>query len=264
MTQANKPMTPFRNKGWQYFDKLQDIMPGAKARGGNAFSAATSVASAPEAEADEGEEGGSGEASVGRNEELRENLMEVDKEVDSSTLVSTSATKRKLTSDGDTFSSSSGQPPMTSTTTSSSSMLPDQPSRKKVAGAPSITSSSRSRPKAPSSRQSKGASSIHSSGRAGGSRTTTKLSPEQLVAHEVQGSINSLTATIRDSMSIDPVTKVQQDALHLLQTCDDGLTDEQEVRMYHKFASSHALAQFYLALDKPALRRQWLNDILEN
>ena len=59
-------------------------------------------------------------------------------------------------------------------------------------------------------------------------------------------------------MVTDLVTKVQQDTLHMLQPRDDGLTDKQEVQMYHKFTSSHALA-----LDKPALRKQWLKEVLE-
>ena len=83
------------------------------------------------------------------------------------------------------------------------------------------------------------------------------------MVHEVQGSINSLAATVRDSMVTNPVTKVRQDALHMPQTRDDGLTDKQEIQMYHKFASSHALAQVYLVLDKPALRKQWLKEVLE-
>jgi hypothetical protein len=271
MMQSTKLMTPFSGKGWAHFEKMQEIMPDAMARGGRAFSVVTSAPPDLEAVGDEDAEGGSGGASVGHTEGSREDLMDVDKEANGSTLVSQSVTKRKLTmftSEDDSVSSMSGQVPPTSTIASmsptSSSMPPDEPSRKKVAGVPSsIASSSKSHPKAPSSHRSKGPSSIHSSGRAGGSRTTTKLSPEQLVIHEVQGSINSLTATVHDSMVTDPFTKVQQDTLHMLQTRDDGLTDEQEVQMYHKFASNHALAQVYLALDKPALRRQWLKEVLE-
>jgi len=266
MTQSGKVMAPFRNKGWKYFDQFQEIMPGSTARGSHAFSAATTAPPSQEF-GDDNDEGGSGGASISRTEGSRD----VDKEVDSSTFVSASAGKRKLatiTSEEDTVASSSDQPQPPSSATSilsgQSSMLLDEPSRKKAAGvASSIASSSQSRPKATSSRRSKGASSIHSSGRAGGSKTAAKLSSE-LVVHEVQGSINSLTATVRDSMSIDPVTKVRQDALRMLQTRDDGLTEDQEVMMYHKIAANHALAQVYLALDKPVLRRKWLQEVLEN
>ena len=64
-------------------------------------------------------------------------------------------------------------------------------------------------------------------------------------------------------MSTDPVTKVHQDTLHLLQNWDNGLLEDQEIQMYHKIAVNHALAQVYLALDKPALRQKWLQEVLE-
>ena len=263
-------MAPFRNKGWKYFDQFQEIMPGTTARGSHAFSAAT-CAPPPQERDDEDDEGRSSGASISRTEGLSEEPMDVNTEVNSSASTSASATKRKLatiTSGEDTVASSSEQPQPPSSVTSipsrQSSMLPDEPSRKKVAiVASSVVSSSKSRPKAPSSHRSKRPSSLHSSDRAGSSKTVAKISSE-LVVHEVQGSINSLTATVRDSMSIDPVTKVRQDALRMLQTRDDGLTEDQEVMMYHKIAANHALAQVYMALDKPVLRRKWLQEVLEN
>ena len=97
MTQATKLIAPFSNKGWPHFNKFQEIMPDAKARGGRAFSAATCAPLDLEAEVDEGAEGSGGGASVGLTEGLREDLMDVDKEVDSSTLVSQSVAKHKLT-----------------------------------------------------------------------------------------------------------------------------------------------------------------------
>jgi hypothetical protein len=270
MTQSGKVMAPFCNKGWKYFDQFQEIMPGSTARGSHAFSAVTTAPPSQEF-GDDNDEGGSGRASISCTKGSREEPMDVDKEVDSSTFISASAGKRKLatiTSEEDTVASSSDQPQPPSSATSilsrQSSMLSDEPSRKKAAGvASSIASSSQLRSKASSSCCSKGASSIHSSGRASGSKTVAKLSSE-LVVHKVQGSINSLTATVRNSMSIDPVTKVRQDALRMLQTRDDGLTEDQEVMMYHKIAANHALAQVYLALDKPVLRRKWLQVVLEN
>ena len=192
-------------------------MPDAKARGGRAFSVATCAPPGLEAEVDKGAEGSGGGASVGvasvgLTEGSREDLMDVDKEVDSFTLVSQSIAKCKLTtltSEDDTISSSSEQLLPTSTfalmSSASSSVAPGEPSRKKAA---SVASSSKSNPQVPSSCRSKAHSSIHSLGHAGGSRTTMKPSPEQLVVHEVQGLINSLTATVCDSMVIDLGTKV--------------------------------------------------------
>ena len=86
-------MAPFSNNGWSHFDKLREIMPDAKARGGRAFSAATCAPPNLEAEVDKEVEGSGGGASVG----VREDLMDVNKEVDSSTLVSQSVAKCKLT-----------------------------------------------------------------------------------------------------------------------------------------------------------------------
>ncbi|KAF8811320.1 hypothetical protein BYT27DRAFT_7090095, partial [Phlegmacium glaucopus] len=34
---ASKLISPFRNKGWPYFENFQDIIPNASARGANAF-----------------------------------------------------------------------------------------------------------------------------------------------------------------------------------------------------------------------------------
>jgi hypothetical protein len=218
-------MIPFCNKGWKYFDKFQDIMPGSTARGSHAFSPVTSAP--PSMEFGDGDdEGGSGGASISCTEDTREELMDINKEVDNSTLILASITKRKLstiTSEEDTVTSTSasGQPQPLSTASSvpilQSSVALDEPSRKKPASvASSVGSSSKSHPKVPSSHHSKGPSSIHSSGHAGSLRTVTKLSSE-LIVHEVQGSISSLTSTVHDSMLTDQVTKVHQDALHLLQ-----------------------------------------------
>ena len=65
-------------------------MPVVKARGGHAFSAATCAPPDLEAEVDEGVEGSGGRASVGLTEGLSDDLMDINKEVDSSTLVSQS------------------------------------------------------------------------------------------------------------------------------------------------------------------------------
>ena len=72
----------------------------------------------------------------------------------------------------------------------------------------------------------------------------------------VQGSINMLTLTVRDSMETNPVTKVRQEAVQLLQTRDDGLSREQKVLLFHKFTNQHALTQTYLAIEEDGLRRR--------
>ena len=37
--QGNKLIAPFRTKGWTYFEKFQDLIPNASARGSHTFSA---------------------------------------------------------------------------------------------------------------------------------------------------------------------------------------------------------------------------------
>ncbi|KAF8803198.1 hypothetical protein BYT27DRAFT_7171949 [Phlegmacium glaucopus] len=44
---ASKLISPFRNKGWPYFENFQDIIPNASARGANAFSAMQTAPPAP-------------------------------------------------------------------------------------------------------------------------------------------------------------------------------------------------------------------------
>jgi len=102
-------------------------------------------------------------------------------------------------------------------------------------------------------------SSAMSSGR-GRTSTSSKLSSELLV-HEVQGTINQLTATVRDSIDADPVTKVRQDAVRRAMQPSEGLTDKQKKIVVNRFLSSHASAQVYLALDDDVFRRSWLQDI---
>jgi len=82
----------------------------------------------------------------------------------------------------------------------------------------------------------------------------------ELLVHEVQGTINQLTATVRDSIDADPVTKVRQDAVRRAMQESEGLTDAQKKIIVNRFMTSHASAQVYLALDDDVFRRSWLQD----
>jgi hypothetical protein len=266
-------MTQFRNKGWVYFNQFEEIMPNSKARGSHAFSPMNAAPPGQSLEEDEASGDVPGVETTGYVDGMQEDSMDVDREADGSTLVSASSSKRKLTtftSDEDgTVSFTSGDlvpPSLTMSTSSIPSTAPStEPSRKKTSA--SIATSSKSKSKAPSSRPSKAASSsLPSSGRRGrGGRAATAnvISPELLV-HEMQGSINQLTATIYDSIDADPVAKLRQEAVRRAMQTSEGLTDEQKKIIVNKFMSSHALAQVYLALDDDEFRRDWLRETCDN
>jgi hypothetical protein len=269
--QANKVMRPFRNEGWKYFEKLDEIMPNTSARGTYAFSAMnTGATSAPDEPEEEDEEAGDAPGAAGSSSQdggANNDAMEVDRDGDS-TLISASTSKRKLTSDDDTITLNFGEPPTssvnTSTTSFQSSKASSGPSKKKnTKSTSSISTSIKSKPKGAPSRRSKASSSISSSSRAGGSRTSGKLSSDLLV-HDMQGSINMLTSTVRDSMETDPITKVRQEAVRLLQTRDDGLSPDQKILLFHKFTNQHALTQTYLAIEDDQLRKVWLQQVCDN
>jgi hypothetical protein len=256
--QATRVMAPFRNSGWPFYEKFLDIIPNATARGGNAFSPANTAAPGVLGADDEAEEDLTGGGASGHNDVGEETAMAIDRDIDSSTLISTT-TKRKhtaLTSEGDTGTLQLDTIPSSSINTSStSSNFSSEPALKKA----SSVASSKSQLKAPSTRRSKTASSRRSSHQ----KTVDKLTPELLV-HEVQGTINMLTSTVRDSMEADPITKVRQDAVRLLQTRDDGLSPEQKIIMFQKLTTTHAVAQVYLAIHDEGLRRAWLQQVCNN
>jgi len=65
-------------------------------------------------------------------------------------------------------------------------------------------------------------------------------------------------------MESDPVTKVRQHAVQLLQTQDDGLSANQKILLFHKFTNQHALTQTYLAIEDEQLRKVWLQQVCDN
>jgi hypothetical protein len=252
-------MTPFRNSGWRYFDKFNEIMPTASARGSYAFS--PMKAAAPGQLDDE--EAAAGTAS---NTGIADGdaAMEVDKDGDGSTLISTTASKRKLSAfivdndNDDTITFNSGLPPSSTNTPTSSNLTSGRPSKRESIRSPSSAAgSSRSQLKA-SSHHSKVTSSLQSSNRSRGAKTSAKLSS---FVHDMQGSINMLTATVRSSMESDPVMKVRQEAVRLLQTRDDGLSRKHKIALFHIFTDRHSVAQTYLAIEEDDLRRAWLQEL---
>ena len=106
-------------------------------------------------------------------------------------------------------------------------------------------------------------SSTHSSQqrRATLASTSTKMTPA-LIAHEIQGSINSLASAVRESGQNDPVANNRQDAIrHVLDDSDGGLSDDEKLAIIDLFRKEYAAVQTYLALISPGyndLRLGWL------
>jgi hypothetical protein len=249
-------MAPFHNKGWSYFDKFLDIIPNASARGGHAFSAMRAAPPIPIDQAfdldglDKGTSGADAPEETSSNQNKIADAMDVDKEGDvetqgtASIISAPSFAKRKLAtviSDDDSASSSK---------LSASSVTSEPKKKKSATSLPSIKSAPKSKASSPSVRPSKSAQ--------GSSRTSSKLSPALLV-HEMQGSINTLAAAVRESGATDPVAKLRQEAVHAVSQRDDGLSVADKINILELFRKDYASVQTYLALlEFEDLRKEWL------
>lgn len=254
-------MAPFLNKGWPYLEKFEDIMPNASARGGNAFSAmrtgppvplndtldnpttATSALQVPAIDE-------SSTSDSAGNTLINPIMMDIDHHGSDTASISTSNSfgKRKLeviTSDEELKVSgnlipSSNPSPITS----------EMPAKKK--------SSSISKPLP----RSKHTSSTHSS-QPRAQLTSTKMTPA-LIAHEIQGSINSLASAVRESGSTDPVAKLRQEAIHHVSGSEDGFSGTDKIAIIDLFRKDYAAVQTYIALlEHDDLRRPWLEKQLQ-
>ncbi|KAF8812855.1 hypothetical protein BYT27DRAFT_7251495 [Phlegmacium glaucopus] len=88
--------------------------------------------------------------------------------------------------------------------------------------------------------------------------TSTKMTPT-IIAHEIQGSINSLASAVRESGSTDPVAKLRQEAIHCMSDGDDGLSATDKIALIDLFRKDYAAVQTYVALLKhDELRQPWL------
>lgn len=259
-------MAPFHNKGWPYFDKFLDIIPNASARGGHAFSA---IHAAPPIPIDltfdldgldKGTSGAHAPEETSSNQNKITNAMDVDKEGDvetqgaASIISPSSFAKRKLAaviSDDDSAPAPS-ETSLASSSKLSASPIPSEPMKKKKSATSlsSIKSAPKSKASSPSARPSRLAQ--------GSSRTSSKLSPALLV-HEMQGSINTLAAAVRESGATDPVAKLRQEAVHAVSQRDDGLSMADKIKILELFRKDYASVQTYLALlEFEDLRKEWL------
>ncbi|KIM72681.1 hypothetical protein PILCRDRAFT_15911 [Piloderma croceum F 1598] len=275
-SKGNKLMAPFRTKGWTYFEKFQDLIPNASARGSHTFSA---MHMAPPnaldrsidmdgleilgvSEANPPLVSGSGAAAdtSGNNDKnINDSLMDIDIDNKSSTAVSASSGKRKLST-----SASLGAFP-----------FPEPAMKKNSITSSSVGSSSKSFPQTPSgppSSEALSSSKAPSSSKAGrpsrrvpssSKNTSSKLSPILLV-HEMQGTINSLAGAVRDAGATDPVAKLRQEAIQQVSQLNDDLSASDKLLLVKLFARDYAAVQTYVALVKfDDLRKDWLSETIE-
>ena len=182
-------MAQYRNKGWPYLDKFIDMFPNATARGANTFSAMK--AAPPITLNDTLNDPTADEISTNDstgNTLINPGPMDTDQHISDTTSIFTSNSfgKRKLdviTSDEELKTSEDPIPSSKPSPTTA-----EMPAKKKPSSLP------RSLPR------SKNTSSTHSSqtraqSSTGTKMTSTKMTPA-LLAHEIQGSINSLASAV--------------------------------------------------------------------
>jgi hypothetical protein len=263
-------MIPFRTKGWLYFDKSLDIIPNASARGGHAFSAMHAAPPIPVDHTfdldglDKGTSGADAPGETSSNQNKITDAMDVDKEGDAETqgiapfISPSSFAKRKLAtviSDDDSAIAPSETSFASSSKLSASSIAPEPMKKKSATSLSSIKSAPKSKASSPSARPSRSAQ--------GSSRTSSKLSPALLV-HEMQGSINTLAAAVRESGATDPVAKLRQEAVHAVSQRDDGLSLADKIKVLELFRKDYASVQTYLALlEFDDVRKGWLQTQLK-
>lgn len=240
-------MRPFRNQGWGYLTKFQEMLPVSGAKGKRAF-VATAAASSSKAlvdELDSGEEeessaavgsgrtagdgkigdvgdGGDGgrkisasSGNIGGSESMEVDEVEI---VTSITSVSSSS-KRKHSHIDDTLTFQSGG---TSTATSvpGTSMASSEPVNKKPSSALAKSKSARS-------------SSV-------ANKPSPKVSGKisnAAILNGMQGSINRITDVFERSVNrpLDPEAEGRSEALHLLQNRDDGLDLDERTKLLQIF-----------------------------
>jgi hypothetical protein len=82
----------------------------------------------------------------------------------------------------------------------------------------------------------------------------------------MQGSINRLTDIFEKSMlgpAEDPAAASRVRAIELVQAQEDGLSTEEKVAMVMKFMKDTVMAETYMSLTDPEVRRYWVLGMLE-
>jgi hypothetical protein len=246
-------MKPFRKKGWEHYDKVQAILPNVTARGKHAFSPTSSIPNRGESSDDDevmdetvvagqvvdattSAGGGGGHVDVESGER-----MDVDGVSAATSGASASKRKHSALEGGGGEASVSAAPSKSS-----------RPSKKKTSAKPSSSSAiassvSKKRP----------------------SKAVAEGITQAVALNGMQGSINRLTDIFEKSMSSSVPVHPQEakedlrnKALQLLQSRDEGLSEEEMVRVVNIFMRDRDVTGTYLALENDAVRRKWLVDLV--
>ena len=84
-----------------------------------------------------------------------------------------------------------------------------------------------------------------------------------LLAHEIQGLINSLASAVQESELTDPVAKLWQDTIHHISE-EKSLSSADKLVIIDFFQKDYPAVQTYIALLKhDELRQAWLEKLLQ-
>jgi hypothetical protein len=223
------------------------MLPVAGAKWKHTFVASTAtlpmqiIANELEISEDEKEESPGENAAAGSSKEVG-NHMDVDRAVPLESLSSSSKRKHShIDNDSITFPFSGASSDTTAPGTSIASV-----------------------DKKPSSLPKKSKQSAKSSSKLSSSSKAADKISNAAALHGMQGSINRITDMFEKSvaMPLDPHAAGRNEALHLLQTRDDGLTLAQQTQMLTIFMENHIAAEMYVALVNEDLRKSWLQSML--
>jgi hypothetical protein len=240
-------MKPFRSTGWMYYDKVQEILPNAGARGRHAFSALSSTQFTISADPEEADDGpvnvASGSHGGGRP-------MDVDGAIATAGSVASgsSGLKRK-------FSALWINNDLTGDGSANVSTSPTSPAE----NPPRMNASKRAHSSKPSSSSpigSTGASETRSR-----QRQPTKMT-NTVVMSGIHGAINHLNDTLKvpaphDSATIDRTKAVK----HVLEQ-EMGLTHPERIGIVALMSENSGFVTTYLTIENDATRVDWIRAIL--
>ncbi|KAF7972118.1 hypothetical protein HWV62_18832 [Athelia sp. TMB] len=249
-----KEMKKFKTSGWPLYEKMIDICWSTVPRGAHSFSPSMHLSAAssvddPEPAGDDTTEDGPANSVMS----LANASSFTADNAASSTLISTSAPKRKADDDFDFTSdvevsniSPSHSVPPSSTSARSSAAVSEKPPR----------------PAKKSKSASKSGGTPSTRNDASSSRTSDKLTLVLLV-HELQGTLNSLTSAVAAGLALDPAAETVRKAVDMLQRNEDGFSDEDCIMLLTIFTREPSYVHTYNGLWRQAFRIQWIKKVLE-
>jgi hypothetical protein len=255
-------MKPFRNKGWNHYNLMQEILFSTAARGSHAYRPALAPATTPD-ESDDGKLS-TIEVTPNTTQAFSSTSMAAANEIIASGLEVTIAndtgvptespilmdidrhpaptTSGKRTHSIMSFSDSQQSLPETNMTSSGINSDPVQKKRS-LASQCSRDSQKNTRSKPPTGKVTQAAAMVG-----------------------MQSQISRLTDVFERSMTTpeDGIAAKCSLAISHLQQVDDGLSTGEKVKLIHKFQKDPSLAQTYLDLVDDVLRQAWLRSELDD